>query len=127
MAKKRIQVAFRVDADLYKRIQVEAVEREITIQDMFLDALKLYFQTPKGDKWDYAISTFVQHGDEITEAAVEERQTWASLCWRYINKMPREKVEILISALQWDLLMQKSSRRKTGLKRGVSELTGEKD
>ncbi len=74
--------------------------------------------------WDYSIQTYVKLEEGLTEEEIQERQTWAELCWKYINQMPRAKVETLMSAVQWDLLTQKSSRRKGGPRKGSERKMG---
>jgi hypothetical protein len=111
---KTVQMKFRVDQGFYDLIQAEATKRELSFQEMMLDALKLYFATPHPESWDYALTTFVKHGKGVSEGEARERRTWAALLWKYLNKMPREKIQLLMNAVRYDLDMQQSSRRKKG-------------
>ena len=83
------------------------------MQEMVVAALKLYFRSPA--EWDYMSATYVRHGDEGEELADEEvarRNAWLDLWTRYVNKMPAEKITVLTRAMEWDLQVQKSSRRQ---------------
>lgn len=114
---KKIQTTFRVDEKMYNRMHSEAVKREVSIQEMILYALQIYWRTPR-TPWDYAELKFVSHDNEQgrTQEEIDVRNHWLELWKRYTDRMPREKVEMVVKALEWDLKMKRSSRTKDARK-----------
>ncbi|MDP2999602.1 MAG: hypothetical protein Q8N47_19080 [Bryobacterales bacterium] len=112
---KKVLVGVRVPESFQRRIQSECLRRDLSLQEMVVDALKLYFRTPL--EWDYATTTYVRHGEEegqpLAEEEVARRNSWIGLWAKYVNAMPEEKIEVLTRAMEWDLLAQKSSQRKS--------------
>jgi hypothetical protein len=104
----------RIPQSFHRRVQSECQRRELSLQDMVVDALKFYFRTPA--KWDYAAMTVVRHGEEDEELPNEEvarRNAWMGLAAKYVNSMPPDKIEMLKRVMEWDLLAQRTSRRKS--------------
>ena len=112
---KRVLVGVRVAEGFHRRIRSELVRRELSLQQMVVDALTLYFRTPVD--WDYAATTYVLHDDKAAAEEAARRQASIDLFLKYIDRMPPEKVEVLTRAMEWDLQTLKSSRRKPGRKR----------
>jgi hypothetical protein len=74
-------------------------------------ALKVYFATPVD--WDRAEMKFYYDDPNLTKEIANEQNAWSDLWQRYFSRMPREKVQVMTNAMEWDLQMLKSSRRKT--------------
>jgi hypothetical protein len=108
----KVLVGVRVSKRFRDRIDAECVRRDLSLQELIIAALKLYFATPR--QWDYADVTFVVDDDNVSEQQAAERNSWGGLWERYLDRMPREKIELMVSAMKWDLLAKKSSRRKLG-------------
>ena len=108
MAEKRKLLGFRVPPRFHRRIESECIKREMSFQDVVTDALKVYFQTPHAD-WEKADVAFMTFDDD-------DKQDWMQLWVNYMNKMPKEKTELMAKAMKFDLLQHKSSRRKKGLR-----------
>ena len=109
-AQKKVLVGVRVPEPFHRRIQTELVRRDLSLQQMIVDALALYFKSPLD--WDYAATTYVQHDAGDPESVMAERDAWMGLWVKYISQMPPEKVEVLTRVMEWDLRTLKSSRRK---------------
>jgi len=99
------RVGVRIPESFHQRIQSECLRRDLSLQEMVVDALKLYFRTPL--EWDYATTTCVRHGEEegqpLPEEEVARRNSWIGLWAKYVNAMPEEKIEVLTRAMEWDL------------------------
>jgi len=111
---EKILLGVRVPESFHRRVQSECERRELSLKDLVIGALKFYFRTPA--KWDYAAMTIVRHGDEDQELPNEEvaqRNAWMGLAARYVNSMPPYKIELLKRVMEWDLLAQRTSRRKS--------------
>src|SRR5579864_7372518 len=108
--RKKVLVGARVPAPFHRRIQTECVRREMSAQELVVTALKVYFKMPV--EWDRAEIKFYQDDPNYTQKQADERNVWTDLWDRYTTQMPREKIQIMTRAMEWDLTMQKSSRRK---------------
>lgn len=111
---KKVLVGVRVPEKFHQRIQSECLRRDMTLQEMVVAALKLYFRSPAD--WDYMSATYVKHGEageELPDEEVARRNAWLDLWTRYVNRMPEDKVTVFTHAMEWDLQAQKSSRRKS--------------
>lgn len=105
---KEVLVGVRVPESFHRRIQKECSRRDMSLKDLVMVALKLYFPTPVED-WDYVNATYFTFDKEDLAA---EDQAWTDIWSKFLGRMPREKVELVVKAMEWDLEMQKSSRRK---------------
>ncbi len=104
-------IGARVSKGFHRRIQSECVRREMSIQDLVVAGLKVYFASPA--EWDHASMTFYTDDPNFTKKQADERNAWVNLWERYLSRMPQEKVQIMTTAMEWDLQMLKSSRRKS--------------
>jgi hypothetical protein len=114
MAKReleKMQFGFRVTPAFHKRMQEEALRRDISLQDMILDALQLYFKTPVED-WDWGVATYIRYGEGVSDSDVELRNRWVDLFVRYLNEMPKKKAEFLVEFMKTDLKQSVGTRRK---------------
>ena len=103
------QVNFRVTDSFLNRIKSECIKREMSLQELNTTALKFYFQTP--DEWDKA-TLFAWEGEKGSEG-----NRWLTLCYKYFEKMPRQKVRLIVDVMELDLLHYRSSRRKADLRK----------
>jgi hypothetical protein len=103
-----VLVGVRVPKSFHERIQRECRRRELSLKEMVIYALKLYFYTPVED-WDHGITTYFR-SDQKEEA--DERQDWTVIWSKYLSKMPREKIEFIVKAMEWDLELLRKSGRK---------------
>ena len=103
------QVNFRVTDSFLNRIKSECIKREISLQELITNALKLSFQIPPHE-WDQGM-LYTYEEDK------SEQSDWLSLWERYFSKMPREKVLLMVEVMKLDLRHYKSSRRKADLKK----------
>jgi hypothetical protein len=106
----KVLVGIRVLPNFHRRIQTECVRRDMSLQELVVAALKVYFASPV--EWDHANVTFYSDDPNFTKKQADERNAWSDLWERYLTRMPREKVQIMTTAMEWDLQMLKSSRRK---------------
>lgn len=107
----QVLVGARVSKSFHRRIHAESIRRDQSVQDLVTNALKLYFDTPVGD-WKVANITYHRNDPDLSEADAKEFNAWIGVWERYLKQMPREKIDVLAKAMEWDLLTQKSSRRK---------------
>lgn len=110
MAEKKTQIGFRVTEAVRKQIEVECIERGLSVQELLIASFEYYRGTPKN--WDYSASTFVRVKDETSDEVLAERMSWTKLWLAYIDNMPREKILMFAEAMRLDLQHYKSSRRK---------------
>ena len=110
-AKKREQINFRVSTRFRQRIESECIHREMTIQDLVTEALKVYFHAP--DEWNTADLSFITFDDDVKA----EQHEWLKLWVKYFTKMPQEKVLLIVEVMKLDLLHYASSRRKVDLRK----------
>ena len=123
----KVLIGARVSESFHRRIQTERVRREMSTQELMVAALKVYFRMPVA--FDRAEIRFYTDDPNYTQQQADERNAWTTLWDRYTSQMPREKILVMISAMEWDLTMQKSSRRKRrapGLKAEKEEASEEK-
>jgi hypothetical protein len=106
---KRVWVGVRVSQSFHQRIQTESARRDRSIQELLMDAMKWYFKTAGKGLTPVQI---IFEDSRLTTEEVAERDAWSGLWDRYIGIMPREKIQVLAAAMQWDLRTLKSSRRK---------------
>ncbi len=109
MATKKIQIGFRATETTRKLIETEALKRDLSVQDFITCAVEYYSKTPSD--WDYSASTFVKNRG-ITDEQIKERQGWMSLWLKFMDRMPRAKVLLVVETIKLDLRHYKSSRRK---------------
>jgi hypothetical protein len=112
-----VLVGVRVPKKFHERIQRECRRREISLKDMVTDALKMYFESPVD--WEYKTTTYFSEGDgeesagaaeESTRAAAEE-SAWEFTWLKFKDKVPREKIEVIVKAMEWDLETLRKSKR----------------
>lgn len=121
----RIQVGFRVDRDFYEELVSQAFVRGLSNQELIVKALKLYFQTPKDPRNSEA--TIIGFTGMPPEE-MKRRSAWLDVFLAFTEEMPKEKTEIFVKAMHWDLSMKKASRRKEGpgrSKKGLEEVENE--
>ena len=109
MTTKKTQIAFRATEATRRLIEAEALKRDLSVQDFITCAVEYYSKTPSD--WDYSASTFVKNRG-ITDEQIKERQGWTSLWLKFMDRMPRAKVLLVVETIRLDLLHYKSSRRK---------------
>ena len=109
--KKRIWVGVRVARTFHRRILTECARRDLSIQELLVAAMKWFFETPRED-WSHADLRFHLEDSGLTRKEASELRAWSDLWDTYIQKVPREKIEVMEAAMQWDLRTLKSSRRK---------------
>jgi hypothetical protein len=83
---------------------------------MIVDALELYFQTPR-EGYAYVTAAVMMDDSEDAQQHAAESRAWADLWLRYLHEMPRQKIVQLAEVLKLDLLHYKSSRRKKNIGR----------
>jgi hypothetical protein len=110
-AKQRVWVGVRVSKTFHRRILTECARRDLSIQELLVAAMKWLFETPRKD-WSHADLTFYYEDSGLTRKEAHELEAWSRLWEKYIQKVPREKIEVMEAAMQWDLRTLKSSRRK---------------
>jgi hypothetical protein len=120
----RVQVGFRVDRDLYDELVSQAFVRGLSNQELIVKALKLFFQTPKDPRNSEA--TIIGFTGMPAEE-MKRRSGWLDVFLAFTEEMPREKTEIFVKAMQWDLSMKKASRRKEGPGRSKKGLEEDQD
>ena len=91
----------------------------MSLKDLVTWALKVAFRTPVD--WDYVTATYFSFDKEELAA---EHQAWTDIWSKFLGRMPREKVELVVKAMEWDLEMQKSSRRKPSKQRATPSHPG---
>ena len=96
------QVNVRVTDSFLNRVKSECIKREMSLQELITTAVKHYLQTPT-----------------LTYEVVEpsEQDDWLSVWERFCERMPREKVLLMVEVMRLDLRHYKSSRRKADLKK----------
>src|SRR3990170_1637266 len=82
------QVNFRVTDSFLNRIKSECIKREMSLQELITTALKHYLHT--------STLTYV-----LQEPS--EQDDWLSLWERYCERMPREKVLLVVEVMKLDL------------------------
>jgi hypothetical protein len=117
--KKKVQLGFRVTEAFQKHIEGECLARNLSLQSLVTDALKLYFQFPRKN-WATAQAAIVTFDDDARQ---QQKQT--KLWLTYINEMPPEKVRLLEDVMKMDLRHYRSSRRKAKAKRTETRQTME--
>lgn len=124
-AAKQVLVGVRVSPNFHRRIHTECVRRGQSLQDLVTTALEFYFKTtvsqPAVSNSPYVELKPPPGGFKLMAATAQEFQAWLGLWEKYVEQMPREKIDIMVNAMEWDLLTQKSSRRKNGVKRRGQE------
>ena len=81
------------------------------MQDYIMSAIRLFSQTPPIPVDRIDIISYTNYGN-VSQEEIDRRNLYLNLLQRYVNEMPPEKSEVLIKAIQWDLGMLKSTRRK---------------
>lgn len=114
----KVLVGVRVAPSFHRRIQTECVRRDMSLQELVVAALKVYFATPVD--WDRVDMKFYDDDPDLTKEEANEQNAWSDLWQRYFTRMPKEKIQIIATAMQWDLQMLKSSRRKLARRVGRS-------
>jgi hypothetical protein len=117
MATKKIQIGFRATETTRKLIETEALKRDLSVQDFITCAVEYYSKTPSD--WDYSASAFVKNRG-ITDEQIKEQQGWMSLWLKFMDRMPRAKVLLVVETIKLDLRHYKSSRRKVTRDRKTS-------
>ena len=105
-------MAARVSKQFHEWAQAECMRREMSIQSLITSAVEDYIisSPPDGDR----------AGRIITLGKLELYDDPRMRLWSaYLDKMPESKIETMVSAMKWDLLMKKSARRKGGRKRAA--------
>ncbi|MBE0659923.1 MAG: hypothetical protein IH602_19675 [Bryobacteraceae bacterium] len=113
LEKKKVLVGVRVPEQFHSRISFECLRREVSLQQLVMDALRFYFKAPLGV--EAMTMTYFQPGQTEsikTEGTSRLNDPRTDVWLRYIQSMPREKVEVLTKAMEWDLQAQKSARSK---------------
>jgi hypothetical protein len=98
---KLVQIKGVVTLPLYNAIQDTRLARGMRLQDIFEAAFTQYLR-----------SVTVENPAKDMEEGMEKDTASRTLFLAYIERMPRDKVEVLLKAMRFDLLEQKSSRRK---------------
>jgi hypothetical protein len=106
-----ILIGVRVPKAFHRRVMLECVSQDVSLQGLLMKALESYFEKPVADS-NRANGNPSQGDPGLSDTANQEIKTWMTLWERYATQMPREKIDVMTSAMEWDLLMQKSSRRK---------------
>lgn len=106
---KKVLVGIRVTPNFHRRIRTECVRRNLSLQKLVIEALKLFFVEPvPGEE-------LIEFGTLEPERTQEEG-AWNDLWDKYMRVMPREKIEVMTSAMEWDITMRRSSRRRQSVK-----------
>jgi hypothetical protein len=100
MATKKIQIGFRATETTRKLIETEALKRDLSVQDF--------------------ITCAVEKNRGITDEQIKEQQGWMSLWLKFMDRMPRAKVLLVVETIKLDLRHYKSSRRKVTRDRKTS-------
>jgi hypothetical protein len=109
--RKTVLIGARVPETFHRRIQSECVQREMSLQAIIVSALEHYFRkSPAGLR--QAEVRFRVDAPKLTDEDTAERIAWSGLWAKYMDKMPREKIEIMANVFKWELQMLRSSRRK---------------
>ena len=110
---KKVLVGVRVPESFHQRIQAQCTLRGMTLQELVITALTIFFKVPTGS--GRTVLAFVEpkwKGGKASDKIANQTNAWMETWLGYIQSMPPEKVEIMAKAMQWDLGAQKSSRRK---------------
>lgn len=107
-----VLMAARVSRQFHERAQAECVRREMSIQSLITSAVEAYISSPLHGDMTGQPPHIITLGtlDLYAEPRI---RLWST----YLDKMPEDKIETMVSAMKWDLLMKKSARRKGGQKR----------
>src|SRR5882724_3246654 len=100
---KKVLIGIRVPQRFHRRIRTECLRRDLSLQDMVTDALKMYFKTPL--TWDRADVKFRYDDPNITEAEADEWNALTDLWEKYRQLLPEAKTRIMTNAMEWDLRM----------------------
>jgi hypothetical protein len=95
---RKILLAARVSRKLHERVQSECVRREWSVQELITTAVELFLEMPY-EKYEFV---------RLTPSDSLPMKLWST----YMEKMPEEKIELMMNAMRWDLRMKKSSRRR---------------
>jgi hypothetical protein len=94
----KVLLAARVSRPFHERVQSECIRREWSLQELVTTAIELFLEMP------YEKYKFIT----IDTAQSMRTKLWST----YLEKMPDDKIEIMLNAMKWDLQMKKSARRK---------------
>jgi hypothetical protein len=116
---KKVLVGIRVTPNFHRRIQTECVRRDLSLQNLVVEALKEFFETP------------IDEGELIEIGTLEplrsaEEEAWHDLWAKYVRAMPREKIQVMTGAMEWDITMRKSSRRRQSVQGSKTRKSGGK-
>ena len=103
-APKKVLVGIRVTPNFHRRIQTECVRRNLSLQNLVIEALREFFQTAINGH-----AGLIEFGI-VEPERTEEQAAWHDLWDKYMRTMPREKIQVMTSAMEWDITMRKSSR-----------------
>lgn len=90
-------LAARVPAAFHRRVHLECVRRRMSLTQLVDFAFRLTFNAPV---------------DRTAKPGLNERRALDDIWLRYMHTMPREKVEVMVKAMEWDLSTHKSARRR---------------
>jgi hypothetical protein len=99
----KVLLAARVSRTFHARVQSECIRREWSSQELITTAIDLFLEMP------YEKYKFIT----IDTAHSMRTKLWST----YLEKMPEDKIEVMLNAMKWDLQMKKSARRKSAGKR----------
>jgi len=108
---KKVLIGIRVPPTFHRRIQTECVRRDLSLQEMVTAALKVYFHTPV--EWDSVDMKFRYDDPKLGKTEATEWNALTDLWERYRRLLPQDKTRVMTNAMEWDLRMRKSSRRKS--------------
>lgn len=106
----KVLIGVRVPESFHKRILAECLRSGLSLQAILVRALEHLFRGP--ENYDYEVTSYVTYDSKLSKAEVNERHAALTLFVNYLEKMPREKRQVLAAAMEWDLRALKSSRIK---------------
>ncbi len=97
----KVLIAARVSKTFHQRLQSECIRRESSLQELITMALQIFLDMPNEK---YKLIT-LDLSDSLKSARTK---LWST----YLQRMPDDKIEVMLNAMKWDLQMKKSARRK---------------
>jgi hypothetical protein len=110
---QKVLMAARVSKRFHERAQAECVRREVSLQKLMTEAVEAYIgRDPETPMHMLTLGRIEDDESKLSAEELRQQRSRQRLWSTYLNRMPTEKVETMVSAMKWDLQMKKSARRK---------------
>src|SRR5262245_6155795 len=108
-----ILMAARISKSFHDRVEAECARRDLSLQKLVTSAVAAYIaQPPDQEPPDPRNNDRGVPAHLLSLGWSQPGDVRLRLWSTYLDKMPDEKIDIMVSAMKWDLRMRKSARRK---------------